>query len=91
VAKGDWTSVGVAVRAARTARWRRREDFARATGLSTRLISDLERGRRDNYSDETKALIENTLLWEPGSLDRVAAGGQPRQVKDGPMVRLMAA
>jgi hypothetical protein len=89
--KGDWARVGETVRAERALRWRRRADFAWATGLSVRLISDLERGRRDNYAPETKLIIESALLWEPGSIDRIVAGGRPRQVKDAAMVRLLAA
>lgn len=84
-------SVGRAVRAARATRWRRRADFAWATGLSLRLISDLETGRRHNYSEETKLIIESALLWEAGSIDRIADGGQPRPVPDGPMQRLLKA
>lgn len=89
--QGDWQRVGAAVRAARSARWRRRGEFADATGLSLRLIGDVERGRRGNYSPETKAIIESALLWEEGSIDRIAAGGQPRPAADGPMQRLLAA
>lgn len=89
--QGDWVSVGRAVRAARATRWRRRADFAYATGLSVRLISDLESGRRQNYAHETKLIIEAALLWEDGSIDRIAAGGQPLPVADGPMQRLLKA
>lgn len=88
--RGDWLKVARAVRAARVTRWRRREDFAKATGLSVRLLSDIENGRRDNYDPSTVAIIESTLLWEPGSIARTAAGGAPRPVADGAMQRLLA-
>lgn len=88
---GDWEGVGRAVKRARAVRWPRRIDFATATGLSYKLISDIETGRRDNFSDTTKAILEAALLWEPGSIDVIARGGRPKALRDGPMARLVAA
>ncbi|MCU8748067.1 Uncharacterised protein [Mycobacteroides abscessus subsp. abscessus] len=45
--------------------------------VTPRLVSDLEGGRRTNFSGSTKAAIEDVLLWEPGSIDITLAGGEP--------------
>ncbi|OLT80548.1 helix-turn-helix domain-containing protein [Mycobacteroides chelonae] len=54
-------------------------DFAQAAQVSTRLIGDLETGRRSNFSAANKASIEDTLNWEYGSIDDALAGGDPRE------------
>lgn len=54
-------------------------DFAEAAQVSTRLIGDLETGRRSNFSAANKASIEDTLDWEYGSIDDTLAGGDPRE------------
>ncbi len=53
-----------------------RGHLARATGLSYRLLGDLERGTRD-VSEGTLALVEQALGWVPGSARDVLAGGPP--------------
>lgn len=45
---------------------RTREAFAEATGLSRRLLSDIERARRDNYDRVTFARLEQALEWRSG-------------------------
>lgn len=52
-------------------------------------IGDLVNGRRANFSDETKRLIEAALEWEDGSLDDIAAGTNPRD--DGGLGLVLAA
>ncbi|MFC5789645.1 helix-turn-helix domain-containing protein [Agromyces tardus] len=44
-----------------------RQDFAVATGLSYRLLGDVERGRRE-VSAGSWAVIEQALGWEPGTV-----------------------
>lgn len=47
-------------------------------GLSNdRIQSDLENARRDNYDQATLYLVEQQYQWEPGSIEKVLAGGQP--------------
>ncbi|SIN33241.1 helix-turn-helix domain-containing protein [Mycobacteroides abscessus] len=55
--------------------------LAEAAGLTTRVISDLESGRRSNFSASTKAQIEGALKWHTGSIDDALKGGEPRPVR----------
>lgn len=45
---------------------RTREGFAKASGLSPRLLGDIEQGKRDNYDRVTLARLEKALEWPPG-------------------------
>ena len=65
--------------------------FSAATGLSTRLLDDLETGRRTNYSDTTLATVEAALGWSPGSCLRIVHGGRARREIDPALQRLMDA
>lgn len=73
----------------RSRRWRTREDFAKATGLSTRLLSDLETGRRSRYQPATLATVEAALGWSPGTCERLAQGGRVRREADPHLTRLL--
>ncbi|WP_433516453.1 hypothetical protein ACQP2T_13325 [Nonomuraea sp. CA-143628] len=53
-----------------------REDFATATGLSTRTLGDVERARRQ-VSDASVAVVEERLGWKPGSFEAILEGGEP--------------
>ncbi len=46
--------------------------LADATGLTPRVIGDIENARRTNYSVGTRAQIEQALEWSPGSIELVA-------------------
>lgn len=81
----DWRAVGERVAIERARRWARPE-FAKATGLSVRVLEDLETGKPRNYSVETLGAVERALRWEPGSCYRIADGLQPRYV-GGPELR----
>jgi hypothetical protein len=59
--------------------------------LSTRLVGDVEKGRRSNYSDATLAAIEAALGWEPGTCQRIVQGGKVRRDIDPQMMRLLDA
>ncbi|WP_313276831.1 helix-turn-helix transcriptional regulator [Timonella senegalensis] len=50
--------------------------FADATGLSTRILGDLENGRKDSYRASTLLRIEKVLGWTAGSIEAVLAGGE---------------
>jgi hypothetical protein len=84
-----WARLGRRVLTERSRHWRTRDEFAHATGLSSRLLDDLENGRRDNYLDATLAAIEVALGWAPGSCRRVVEGGRVRREMDPSLVRLL--
>lgn len=81
----DWRAVGERVATERARRWTRPE-FARAAGISVRVLEDLETGKPRNYSPDTLGPIERALRWEPGSCYRIADGLQPRYA-GGPELR----
>jgi hypothetical protein len=58
-------------------RYRVRTLFADDVGLHWRLLHDLERNKRSNFTDETLAAVEVAYRWKPGSIARVLAGGDP--------------
>ncbi|WP_169813256.1 helix-turn-helix domain-containing protein [Nocardia jejuensis] len=60
-----------------------RQALADMTGLSYRLLGDLERGTR-RVSDGTLAIIEQALAWAPGSVDAILSGGEPEPSDDRP-------
>ena len=86
-----WRAVGEQVTRARSRRWRTRADFAAATGLSTRVLSDLETGRRQRYAPRTLAAVEAALGWAPGTCERVAQGGRVRMEMDESLQRVLDA
>lgn len=55
--------------------------LAEVAGLTPRVISDLELGRRSNFSASTKAQIEGALKWHTGSIDDALKGGEPRPIR----------
>lgn len=84
-----WQRLGARVAAERGRHWRSRAAFARAAGVSRRVLDDVEKGRRDNYSEATLAAIEAALGWAPGSAMRVVQGGKVRRDADPVLVRLL--
>ena len=86
-----WARLGRTVTTERGRHWRSRAAFARAAGLSPRLVGDVEKGRRDNYSDATLAAVEAALGWEPGTCLRIVQGGKVRRDVDPQMMRLLDA
>jgi transcriptional regulator with XRE-family HTH domain len=77
-----WARLGRRVAQERGRHWRSRAAFARAAGISARVIDDVEKGRRSNYS-------EATLGWAPGTCLRVVQGGRVRRDVDPMLVRLL--
>jgi hypothetical protein len=74
----DWERLGRYVIARRVKLgYRSREPFAAALKISTRVLGDIETGRRSNYDPTTLASLEDVLGWETGSIDRVLRGGDP--------------
>lgn len=85
----DWTHFGRRVREERSRRWRRREDFAEACGLSYRVVTALENAERENFSPDVLAAVEATLGWEIGDATRVLQRREPRRRHDEQTVRLL--
>jgi hypothetical protein len=83
-----WRRLGSRILSERSRRWRTRDEFATATGLSARLLDDLETGRRDNYQDETLSAVEVALGWMPGTSRRIVQGGRVRREMDPDLVRV---
>jgi transcriptional regulator with XRE-family HTH domain len=84
-----WRRLGERIGVERGRRWKSRAAFARAAGLSSRLIDDIELGRRDNYSEGTLGALEAALGWAPGTCLRVVQGGKVRRDIDPDLVRLL--
>lgn len=74
----DWQRLGNYVLSRRVMLgFKQRGGFAAAIGVSARVVSDLEHGRRGNFDAVTIASLEQVLGWETGSAARIAAGGEP--------------
>lgn len=55
--------------------FRTRESFAAETGLSSRLLGDLERAQRDNFDRVTLARLEQALQWPSGAARAILTSG----------------
>lgn len=84
-----WRRLGEVVAAERGRHWRSRAAFARVSGVSERVIDDIERGSRANYAPATLASVEAALGWTPGTCLRVVGGGRVRRDVDPSLVRLI--
>ena len=84
-----WVRLGRAIRHDRMRFWRTREEFSRGSGISARVIDDLESGRRGNYSEATLAAVEVALGWREGTCRRVVSGGRVFREVDPAMARIM--
>jgi hypothetical protein len=73
--KHDWERLGQRIVQRRVELgMRTREQFSERTKLSTRLLQDLENGKRLSYSQGTLAVVERALEWKPGSCRDVLVG-----------------
>lgn len=84
-----WKRLGARIKLERSRQWPRRRDFAAATGISVRLLSDVENGKRANFAPETLAVIESALGWESGDAERVRNGLEPNRQYCPQLVRLI--
>lgn len=57
-------------------RYANRRLFADERGVNYRTVSDVERGRRDNYEDATITALEVAYAVKPGSVSHALAGGE---------------
>lgn len=78
-----WERVGEQiVRARSRLGYANRTQFSRASGVSKRVLDDLETGRRDNYRASTIERVEAALGWAPGSIIRTSEGRRPVRQHD---------
>jgi hypothetical protein len=57
--------------------------------VSSRVLDDLEHGKRINYQVATLAAVEATLGWAPGTIGQIVRGGKVQRDMDPELVRLM--
>ena len=75
----EWTRLGerlVRRRIELDPRYVNRQLFVDERGLNYRIVSDLERGRRDNYEDATITSAEVAYAIKPGGIRQFVAGGE---------------
>lgn len=58
-------------------KYRNRQAFADEKQLDYRVVSDIEKHRRTNFSAPMIASLEVAYRWAPGSIKTVLAGGNP--------------
>jgi hypothetical protein len=58
--------------------YRTRTDLASRLPVTVRTLADIEHGVR-KASAGTDAILENKLVWAPGSIDTILAGGEPSE------------
>lgn len=68
-------------------RYSNRQLFAAERGLNYRTVSDIERGRRDNYENGTITALEVAYRVTPGSVGRALAGGDLEPLRARPPLR----
>lgn len=66
-------------------------DLAARAGISTRTVSDVERGARPNITPDTLGAIEAALGWEPGAAAAVLRGLTPDRSGDVALAQIAAA
>jgi hypothetical protein len=65
-----------------------RREFAAATDFPAKTLSDLEQAKRTTFTPDTLARLEAALRWEPGSVQAVLAGGDPKPALDAQLADL---
>lgn len=83
-----WRRLGEWVTRERGRNYRTRAQFAAATGVSERVLDDLETGKRTRYTVRTLSSVERSLGWTYGSCLRVVAGGRPLRIQDPQTARM---
>lgn len=56
--------------------------FARAAGLGKSTVDNLVHARKTSYDPMTLGAVEAVLGWQPGSVERVRRGLEPRYDTD---------
>ncbi|MEU4558495.1 hypothetical protein AB0F72_08895 [Actinoplanes sp. NPDC023936] len=83
VSSKDWVGLGQRVVSRRVELgYTTREAFAQVAGISSRLLGDLENGKRESYDTSTYAKLHQTLRWPIGSIPAILAGAKPFEEVD---------
>jgi hypothetical protein len=78
---GDWRRLATYVTRRREALGKTQAAVAADGGPSVATLRQIEDGERANYRGGILVRLEQALLWKPGSIDTILAGGEP-QVAD---------
>lgn len=71
-----WAKLGEAVVSRRVELgYTTRHALATAAPMSERLLSDIEKARRESYDPATLARLEQALRWPAGTAVQIASGG----------------
>lgn len=82
----DWQRLGVFICERREALgYATRRELKKASGLSYRILCDLENGKRA-VSDGTLAIVEHALDWRAGSAGEILRGGEPTLLDQPPVL-----
>ncbi|MER6331828.1 helix-turn-helix transcriptional regulator [Streptomyces sp. NPDC001034] len=78
-----WARLGAKIRERREAMGLSRRQLSEAAGVSEKSIQTAEEGRMPRARwPQSLRLIENSLRWEAGSVERILEGGEPGGVHD---------
>lgn len=79
----NWKRLGEMVTKERLAQgFMTAKELAEGMGVTSRVIGDLENGRRSNYGNATLRKLEIALGWENQSVAAVLSGGQPERIRE---------
>ena len=80
-ATADWRRLGKEVVNRRVELgFNTREKFAVHAQISSRILCDIENGKRSSYDRATLVKLERAAGWDYGSVDSVLVGGVPNQL-----------
>lgn len=65
--------------------------FAACAGFSSTTVDSIEHHRKQSYDPNTIALLERALGWQPGSVNRVLQGLEPKSVEDPDLAAILDA
>lgn len=85
-----WQRLGAAVREARISLgFTSRDNFAEVASVSVRVISDLESGSRENFSEKVLSRVEEALGWINGTIDQIVTDPEFNPPKSSPADELV--
>lgn len=86
-----WERLGQLVDAERSRRHMSWAALARYAGFGERTLYEIHKGAKTSYDAETLARLETAVWWEPGSVELVLKGLEPRRVADPDLARIQHA
>lgn len=92
MASGEWKRLGRIVRAERARLgYHSVATFAKAAGLSSTTVDNVENARKSSYRADTIGALELALGWRAGSVQRVLDGHDPEHDPDEDLAAIVAA